>query len=477
VTIASYKPTLFTVAGVGTEPAAGLSPAVADASDGQVTFALRNPGNEALRLGTARLVGAGFAVVSDACSRATVAPSATCTVGVRFAADELGWRSARLELPVTNLVGSPVVARVTARGPSLGGTDNDTFASPALGDVNGDGADDLAVGADSTAATNSDAAYVVFGAKNDPAGAQLDTAALGTRGYRILGAPGSSAGYGVASAGDVNRDGVGDVLVGGYGSGSFGRSWVVFGVKNVASLPANNDGGVSAVVPANLNDSTRYVSLATLGADQGSSLSGVTAGERFGRQVVNIGDVDGNGAADLAVGADMAFRYGRTRAGEVTVALVPGPVPAPPVATPTPTATATPTATPEPTATATPVPFASPAPTATPAPAPAAKPVPTLTTRALTADAAGRVALGIRCHGIAVACPGNVALTLAGTRRTATFTAQPGKPVALRVTLTAAQRRSLTRHGRLQARLTLAVTVGGTTTTRALIVTVRGAQR
>ena len=38
----------------------------------------------------------------------------------------------------------------------------------------------------------------------------------------------------------------------------------------------------------------------------------MTAGERFGRQVANVGDVDGNGAADLVVGADMAYRYGRT---------------------------------------------------------------------------------------------------------------------------------------------------------------------
>ena len=63
-----------------------------------------------------------------------------------------------------------------------------------IGDVNGDGFDDLALGADSTAAANSDAAYVVYGAANGPA--LLDTAALGDRGYRILGAPGSSTGYG-----------------------------------------------------------------------------------------------------------------------------------------------------------------------------------------------------------------------------------------------------------------------------------------
>jgi hypothetical protein len=327
-----------------------------------------------------------------------------------------------------------------------------------IGDVNGDGYDDLALGADSTAAANSDAAYVVYGAETGPA--WLDTAALDDRGYRILGEPGSSTGYGVAPAGDVNRDGLGDVLVGGYGAGSGGRAWIVYGVRELSTLPANNTSGVSAVLPANLNDTTRYRSLATLG-DAGSALDGVTAGERFGRQVANVGDVDGNGTDDLAIGADFALRYGRTRAGEVTVALLAGDKPAAPK--PEPTATPTPTASPDATAT----PFASPSPAlvATPTPAPApAKPVPSLASRTLSVDSRGRVALKIRCT-----CAGRLTLTAAGVRRTATFKAQ----ATVRVTLTAAQRRSLKRHKSLKAKVTFAV--GGTT--RTLTVTLRGAKR
>ncbi|HEY6891428.1 MAG TPA: hypothetical protein VI300_26715, partial [Solirubrobacter sp.] len=99
-----------------------------------------------------------------------------------------------------------------------------------------------------------------------------------------------------------------------------------------------------------------------------------------------------------------------------------------------------------------------------------------LASRVLAADGRGRVALTVRCAGIAVACPGQVTLTLAGVRRTAPFTAAPGKAAALRLTLTAAQRRSLTRHGRLQARVALAVTIDKTVTTRTLIVTVRRAK-
>ena len=50
-----------------------------------------------------------------------------------------------------------------------------------LGDVNGDGFDDLALGADSTAAASSDAAYVIYGAAGGD-GTMLDSAALGARG-------------------------------------------------------------------------------------------------------------------------------------------------------------------------------------------------------------------------------------------------------------------------------------------------------
>ncbi|HST40369.1 MAG TPA: integrin alpha, partial [Conexibacter sp.] len=54
---------------------------------------------------------------------------------------------------------------------------------------------------------------------------------------------------------------------------------------------------------------------------------GQQAGERFGRSVGGIGDVDGNGARDLAVGADFALRRERDGAGEVTVALLPAAAP------------------------------------------------------------------------------------------------------------------------------------------------------
>ena len=107
----------------------------------------------------------------------------------------------------------------------------------------------------------------------------------------------------------------------------------------------------------------------------------MTAGERFGRQVANVGDVDGNGADDLAVGADMALplRPHARRRGDGRAAARPGAGGAD--AEPTPTATATPT----PTADAAPT-VATPTPSAADRPPP--KPVPTLADRTLAADRA-----------------------------------------------------------------------------------------
>jgi FG-GAP repeat len=195
----------------------------------------------------------------------------------------------------------------------------------AAGDVNGDGLADLALGADSTAAANSDAAYVVYGRRDAEPGV-IDSAVLGARGYRILGAPGSSTGYAVDGIGDVDGDGRDDLLVGAYGAGANGAAWVVHGIADPATLPATGaDGGL---VPANPGDTTRTLPLAALTPAQGSRLDGQQAGDRFGRAVAGVGDLDGNGARDLAIGADGALRRGRDGAGEVTVALLPGAAPA-----------------------------------------------------------------------------------------------------------------------------------------------------
>jgi len=326
------------------------------------------------------------------------------------------------------------------------------------GDVNGDGVGDLAIGADSTSAANSDAAYVVYGA-DDRGGALLDGSDLGQDGYRILGAPGSSTGYGVDTAGDVNADGYDDLVVGAYsadgpaGDGA-GQAHVVFGQPDPSELPEND--ASSGLTPANANDKTRYLRLSSLAPEQGSTLPGMTAGERFGRQAAFVGDVDRNGAGDLAFGADQAFRHGRTAAGEVTVALMPAPAPAAPVDPeepgngpgggsngPRPT-------TPQ-------------GPGDDPArPTPVNRSIPGVRSHRVRADRRGRLKLKLRCKGAAARCTGSARLVLSGRRVGAVrFAAPTGRTQTVTLRMSRTIRRALKRRGKLSGRLTVAAWVDG----------------
>ena len=148
------------------------------------------------------------------------------------------------------------------------------------GDVNGDGYDDLLVGApvaDNGAGVLSGSVYVVFGGGVGP----VDLTALGDRGLRIDGADKYTfSGRAVAAAGDVNRDGYGDVLIGSPGSvnnnrvGS-GSAYVVFGGEDAST-----------------------VDLANLG-DRGFRIDGAPESTNIGDILAGAGDVNGDGYDDV----------------------------------------------------------------------------------------------------------------------------------------------------------------------------------
>ena len=165
------------------------------------------------------------------------------------------------------------------------------FAVSGAGDVNGDGIGDLLIGAfraNPSSGGSAGASYVVFGRDTqDPFPARLNLSNLdGTTGFRLDGAADDRSGIAVSGAGDVNGDGLADLLIGADGDTPnkerSGASYVVF--------------GRDTAFPASLN-------LSNLDGTNGFRLNGVAAGDRSGSRVSGAGDVNGDGLADLLIGA------------------------------------------------------------------------------------------------------------------------------------------------------------------------------
>jgi hypothetical protein len=227
--------------------------------------------------------------------------------------------------------GPAAVAGWTHDGPGPGAGFGGAVAS--AGDVNGDGFDDVVVGAAdaSLAQPHEGAAYLFLGSSTG----LLERPAWfdrGGQGYAYFG-------YSVAAAGDVNGDGFSDVLIGAFGygrdPGGQGRALLYLGSPHglqpnpawtVAGDQASANLGISLSTAGDLDgdgrddvligspgwdgdeaDAGRV--LVFLGDRNGLSprpiriLQGDARGSFFGAAVCGAGDVDGDGWPDVLIGA------------------------------------------------------------------------------------------------------------------------------------------------------------------------------
>lgn len=172
-------------------------------------------------------------------------------------------------------------------------------SAAAAGDVNSDGYADLVIGAP-YANEYTGMSYVVYGKSSF--GATIGLGSLnGNNGFKIAGATtNDQVGLAVSGAGDVNGDGLDDLLIGapGVGDGLVRFSGTAYVILGQNSFPAT-------------------LELSKLGTADGFALNGLSADDQVGQRVNNAGDTNGDGYDDFLIGAPRVDVGGNFNAGAV----------------------------------------------------------------------------------------------------------------------------------------------------------------
>jgi hypothetical protein len=217
------------------------------------------------------------------------------------------------------------------------------LAVSAAGDVDGDGLADMLVGADRSGSSDAGAAYVVLGGVS---GAM----SLSDADWILRGESSSEeAGSALGAAGDVDGDGLADILIGGSGADGAGVAWLVSGAgvgkatlseasARIDGTKGDTDGLGDALIGAGDVDGDGLADILIGGstsgdtgaawllygptsgalttADADATFSGIASGDQAGYSLAAPGDLSGDGLSDLLIAAPSGSSAD-TSAGEI----------------------------------------------------------------------------------------------------------------------------------------------------------------
>ena len=189
----------------------------------------------------------------------------------------------------------------------------------ALADLNGDGRQELAVGAPDAALhrPGGGGVAVLYGR---PSGVHITLNDLWENGYPYFfhidfpPLDNQNVGTSVASVGDMTGDGLPDLALGAphadyNGKADSGSVWIING-----HLPP-----IVGCTQASPAGTCPWIKLNALAPSEGYRIDGAAPGDQLGSSLAGVGDQNGDGIRDLAIGAAGASPAGRTGAGEVVV--------------------------------------------------------------------------------------------------------------------------------------------------------------
>ncbi len=190
-------------------------------------------------------------------------------------------------------LGQPT-AQVISIGGIISGSETGYSVSGA-GDINGDGFGDFVIGAPN-ADSNVGISYVVYGKLG-----LLDIDLSSSEDcFTIHGINSNDySGWSVSGAGDFNKDGFNDIIIGAYG--------------------VNSKAGASYLIYGNKTNVLQDINLASLLPTQGFPIYGALAGDESGYSVSGAGDINGDGYGDIIIGAPYSDPNGKANSGTIYI--------------------------------------------------------------------------------------------------------------------------------------------------------------